>query len=335
MTSPPPRRPIAAHPITVTVSTGRCGTTYLAETFELSFPDATIAHESLHPNVAKPAVYHRAYDARAFEPMLAEPGVRAVLNDWRDASERAPVFEAGWTMSALVPGLRQEYGDQLRALIVHRHPVQVAASFAVMGHYSLNKSPAWAITPFHDRVLYPQFADRWDGMSPFERSLYRWLEITAYGLELPKRFPDLSTLTVTADEIFRSPETLDRIAEFAGLPARKEIPQSPRKNVFRQNDVEVRPIGDEWERYDRHPEVVSLGRELGYDMSRDHLRDIVRKYQMPPGVLPWLRRASGYWALRRRGGAVLRSLGLRGGSAESSHPRSGPITHAPHAGAVE
>ena len=84
----------------------------------------------------------------------------------------------------MVPALYEMLGDHLRVLVLHRHPVSVAASHAIKGHYTKNRSQAWAISPMHNRVKFPEFQDRWSTMSPFEKCLYRWLEITESGFEI-------------------------------------------------------------------------------------------------------------------------------------------------------
>ena len=73
--------------------------------------------------------------------------------------------------------------------------------------------------------------------------------------------------------------------------------------------VERRPVGDEWRRVFDFPEVMELATSMGFDMSPDRVETLVAKYRLH-GVLPRIRHATGYWALREQIGSLRdRALG--------------------------
>jgi len=286
--------------ICVTITTGRSGSTYLSNVFESAFGAGHgVLHESLHPGKAKPAFHHRRFDGGAIE----DPEVAVHLDTLKALAEFGPVVDFGWILGSLAPACRSAFGQRLRVLAITNHPVAVAASFAVRGHYFRNKNPAWAISPLHERVVFPQYGDRWSAMTPFEKGLYRWLEITLFGLDFKERFPEVPCLTFRSDEIFNNAINLRRIAEFVGFSGAEPRHEAGR-NEATDNHVERWPIGREWKRVFDMPDVVSLAESMGFDMSEAEIRRIVSKYQLH-GLMPRARHAFGYWAAREHFGALL------------------------------
>jgi hypothetical protein len=303
------------HPITLTLSTGRCGTTFLERTFKEAFEGSGgwISHEHLKNRTTLVGVYHRGYSEELQKEML-NPEIEGLLAEWKRISADAPVVDFGWTMRSLVPYLHRTLGGQFRALYLHRHPVAYAASSAILGSYTDYNSPSWAITPDHPRALYPQFRDRWSGMTPYEKCLYLWLEVNGFAREVRERYPALPFLEVKSSDLFRSKETLARVAFFTGFSESEDVVIEPsedrnERNVFSR---ERRPIRDEWRSYRKHPEVVAMGESLGYRMDEDFVGSFIGDYQLPRGVMPYLRNVTGYWTLRSHLGQLLRNAGLRG-----------------------
>jgi hypothetical protein len=302
------------NPITLAISTGRCGTTFLEKTFKLNFGSDKnwISHEYLKQDITKVGIYHRCYSGGCLEEM-GNVRIQELVNTWLEISKSGPVVDFGWTMRVLIPYLYEKIGSQLRVLFIHRHPIEVAASFKLIGSYSVYNSPQWAISPWHDRALYPQFKDRWPSMTPFEKCLYLWLEVNSFGLEVPKRFPNLQFLQIRSDELFRRDTILDDIVRFTGFQhnglSLKRSNEKNRRDLF---SLERRPIKNEWVHYNRHPEVISLAEELGYNMSVEYISDLITKYQLPQGIMPFLRNKSGFWAHKQNVGSILKILGLRG-----------------------
>ena len=300
------------YPISLTVSPGRSGTRFLYSTFLENFSDkGYVSHELLHPNVAKPAVFHRGYDKSTQIEMLRDPRILDLTRFWLQQAKQGPVVDFGFTMSSLIPAFYEKFGEQLRILVLHRHPISVAASFAIRGHYTQDKSPAWAISPMHARVLYPQFKKHWDSLSRFEKCLFRWLEVTMYGLELSNIFPDVPYLIMPSDRIFKSDEALREVADFLGFPTTQQIKRSQDKNISEIQYLERWPVESEWRGYKKFPELIELAERLGYNMEENYVAEIIRRYQLPSGALPYLRHKLGYWPLRFHIGYLRRRLGFR------------------------
>jgi hypothetical protein len=284
------------HPLSLVISTGRSGTTYLENVFRAALPAqaAGILRESLRPGRAKPAIYHRRFDTSP----LADPAIARHVEGWDALLDSQPVVDFGWTSCCLAPAFALRRPTQLRVLLLLAHPVSVAASFANRGHYTVNANPAWALTPSHLNVRYPHYASRWECMSPYEKGLFRWLEITAFGLEFAERFPHIPILRLRREQVFDNADHLYEIADLMGFGKPHFRLDLPRNETMREH-VERRPVGMEWERVYDMPEVVELASSLGFDMDRQAVAETARKYQLH-GPLAALRHVTGYWQVRER-----------------------------------
>lgn len=295
-------------PLTLTVSPGRCGTVFLQKLFSKSFGDRGVfLHEHLSAHAAQPALHHRCFDENSQLRMLAVDSIHDELCWLLAQTRERPVCEFGHYLIAAVPLLARLIPQSFRVLAVHRHPLQSAASHAIKGHYTINKSRTWAITPTHERVAFPNYAQRWEQMTPYEKELFRWLEITSYALELPQRIPGLRFKLVSSQELFNSPVTQGEIMQFCGFAPPQLQPAAEKANPTTDYNLEMMGIGDEWQRTTTHAEVMQLAESLGYDMSTAQLAQLIKPYQRPREWGAWLRVYSGYWHLRRWWGELRRS----------------------------
>jgi hypothetical protein len=261
--------------------------------------------------VVKPAWYHRPFDQETKQKILAEPTIRDLIGQWRARSEIGPVVDFGWTMCPLVPVLHDAFGEQLKVLVIRRHPISAAASIATMGSYWDYEHEYYALSPRHARVRFPHYAERWSRMSCFEKCLFRWLETTAYGEEMTDWLPPGQWLVVNFEELIKSDAILESIARFAGFSVSKPLVRAQEANALQTHNLERYPVGKEWRRYIDYPEVLEYARKFNYNMEADYVESLVKKYLLPPGLLPFIRNVTGYWSLRSRAGVALRKLGLR------------------------
>jgi hypothetical protein len=302
-------------PIVLAITTGRCGTTFLQRTLSQKFagPHDFVTHEYLRQNITKVGPYHRVFNERSLE-LAQSYQIGDFLRICAENANKGVVADTGWTMRSLIPLLAHQFPDRLRVLHIHRHPIQVAASFAVMGSYSVNQSKNWALDPFDKSAAYPEFQGRWKKMTPFEKCLYMWLEINSAAFEFVRLNPYIPVMQVPSIRLFSDKVFLSEIAEFCGFQTNKNRTSqksSVKKNKLMQMSLETRPIDSEWSAYLHHPEVIKLGESLGYDMTKDNVARMIEKYQLPKGFWPWIRHRSNYWVYRKRVGDLLRNIGLR------------------------
>lgn len=290
----------ALHPLTLTVSPGRAGTLFLCAWLQENCPgQAIVTHEGVSHRVARPGTFFRPFDEAAMQEALAHDPLYEWLGELLGQAAEQPVVETGHYAISAIPIVQAIAPQALRVLLLHRHPVASAGSHAIKGHYRDHHNPAWAIYPTHPRARFPEYQSRWDAMTPYECELYRWLETTAYGLELAERFPNTPHRVAAAGDLFTSVDTRRELARFFGLePAADEVVSGRGQNATIDRNRELRPIGEEWRRTTDHTEVVALAESLGYDMDKATIQREAAKYLRPPGVMPLVRRVTGYWHAR-------------------------------------
>jgi hypothetical protein len=268
-------------------------------------------------HAARPRHLFRCFDAERQEIALADPEIGGFVRGIARSSEERPVLIFGNTLSHLAPVFHRVVGDRLRLLHLHRDPVVTAASTYVKTRPEWWSRPAYEddpygirISPFDPHARFVEYRDRWAGMSLFEWILYQWLERHAAALETHERIPEAPFLSLRSEDLFAAPDTtIATLAEFVGLDS-PESPEGkgPRRNATWDRTRELRPLGDAWRAYESHPAVLELAAELGHPHDPEALERQMERYQLPPGVLPWIRHRTRYWELRRRTARRLRDM---------------------------
>jgi hypothetical protein len=274
-------RPAVSPPIVVVLSTGRCGTQWLARTLGELGPDLWVEHEPIGPLYAPRRHFRRYGDP---ERVLDEPAVRGHL-DGVLASER-PYVECGWPAFPALPWLAAAVPERLRVVHLTRHPVPTALSH--MAHSSWAGSPRddeftrlATLGPGDPRVFQPDYAGRWEALTPYEKCLFWWTEVHSFALEFAERFPAVPLVRVRAEAMLAG--DLDALGRIAGLigtgdPERMRARVAERVDRWpHRSDREVDPalVGE-------HPRTVETAARLGYD-ALDYDPEALRaRYQGEP-----------------------------------------------------
>ena len=241
------------------------------------------------------------------------------MRDVTRASDRKPVLIFGNTISHLAPVFHRVLGERLRFLHLHRDPVVTAASMYVRMKPEWWRRPKYEddpygmrISPFDPHARFVEYRDRWAGLSLFEMILYEWAERHAAALEAHERLRDVPFLSVPSEDLFAAPAAVvERLAGFVGLdPPQRGPADAPRRNATWDRSREQRPLGDVWRVYDSHPVVLELAARLGHRLDPGRLERQMERYQLPPGLMPWIRHRTKYWELRGRAARWLRERGM-------------------------
>jgi hypothetical protein len=262
----------------------------------------------------------RCFDAERQDVALVDPVIGGFVRDVQREAELRPVLIFGNTLSHLAPVFRRVLGDRLRLLHLHRDPVVTAASIFVktraewwdrVGRYE-NDAFGLRVTPFDPHAAYPEYRERWPSMTLFEKILYQWLERHAYAVEAGRRLGG-SFLSLRSEDLFEDPSTtLRTLGRFAGLdpPPGLFAVEGARRNQSWARSRERNPLGEGWRAYLEHPAVIALARELGHPLEPVALEREMERYQLPRGLLPWLRHRGRYWERRARVARWLRRVGV-------------------------
>jgi hypothetical protein len=238
----------SGHVATLFVTTGRCGTQWLARNLGEVYGDlAVVTHDPLS------GMEYQARELmwRGDVEKLKNPG--PILNHLRKIKSVLAdkhYIETGGFCRGAFPYLIDNLGDRGRVVHLIRHPLTTARSYRkaaeglkdeVRKSFTRNNSlnqlfsggpprserQTWAArdglgtlghTPFDPGSRFHEYQTRWFGLTPLERELYRWLEINAAAVAYEKK-ARCPWLRAKYEELF-SEEGMSRLLSFLQLPVR-------------------------------------------------------------------------------------------------------------------
>ena len=265
----------------IVLSAGRCGTQWLATAIGELYPQLVEAeHEPIGP----------LYEPRRFFRRYRDPEAMLDLADVRRHTERIAgsrhYIETGWPSFPALPLFAASFPDALRVVHLTRHPAPSALSH--LAHQSYAGSPrADAYTrlatlgPTDPNVFQNAYAERWDALTPYEKCLFWWTEVHAFGLEFAERFPAVERLVVRSEEMLCGDRpTLQRLIDFCDLPWDDRLPGLTRRRVDRwhHHTSEL----DDPALVRRHPLAVEVAARLGYEAADVRLQELRARYRGTP-----------------------------------------------------
>lgn len=292
------------HRFTLVLNVGRSGSSFLRDYLRANVSNPEfVYHESISFDTTHVRSYFRCYEHNRIMDFYRDVRVARQIEKWKQNLLHGPVVECGHTVSLLAPLLVEELGDSVRMIVLHRHPVKVAASFSVLGFYQPLVYHEIAPSPFDPHIRYRQYTGRWAHMTPFEKNLYRWLEYMAYFDEFLDQNANVPRLYVGADQLFECCQTRDALVEFMGFRKNSTeiILRESGRNSLMKMHLETTPIlGGEWKRYSNHPEVIEFANDIGYQFDDEELEKSMQRYLLPGDIVSRLRYMTGYHVWKRR-----------------------------------
>jgi hypothetical protein len=248
---------------TFVLSTGRCGTQWLAKNLIDHYADLlAVTHEPYKHDYLPRRLLGIDDPTRWPTLALLDRHVAAIEHDL--ASK--PYIECGWQCYGPLPYFAVRLAGRLRVVHLVRHPVPTAASLLTHLHYHphhVRVTEKVMLMPSDAGVAMPEYCERWAAMSRFEKCLYFWAEINLLGLRLEQQL-GVSWLRLRSEDLFGG-DGLDRLLDFLGLPRREAIYAARRRphdhhaqGIRLRLEADLDTIGD-------HPRIVGLARTLGYD----------------------------------------------------------------------
>ena len=273
--------PASPHRLVLFLSTGRCGTQWLATNLGDLYPDAAVVtHEPIGP-AYRCREFFRAYDR--LDDMAAVPEVNRHLDAVAATLARTTYIETGWPVFSAIPLFAERFGTLLRVVHLTRHPVPTAISHMV--HKTYAGSPRVdgytqlaALDPFCPGAFRPHLQSAWETYTPYEKTLFWWTEVHLYAEELQRRRPDLEWHTVRAEDLLQGDiPTLSALCDFLGLPFRAELSHRTNQRVdqwHHRTDDEF-----DWRKVLDHPDTVHTARRLGYEVAGVDDGALVARYK--------------------------------------------------------
>jgi hypothetical protein len=268
-------------PIVMVLSTGCCGTEWLANGLRRLHPDVVAEHEPIGPSYL-PRRYFRHYEHP--EAILDVPVVAAHV----DAIERSTntYVETGWPLFPVLPLMAERAPQRLRIIHLTRHPVPTSLSHLANDSFAGSPRPnAYTdhatLGPNDPNVFQPGYAATWEELSAYEKCLFWWTEVHMFGLEVPGRLEGVPLLRLQSEPMLAGDhDTLQQLVEFIGLPWREDWLEHADRTVdrwYHHTDREVDPL-----QVHRHPVTVEVAHRLGYDLSGLNLGELLAHYEGEP-----------------------------------------------------
>ncbi len=269
--------------VVVFLSTGRCGTQWLATNLGDLYRDrAVVTHEPIGP-AYRCRAFFRAYDRTA--DMAAVPEVGRHLAGIEQIRKGATYIETGWPLFSAIPLFVERFGSALRIVHLTRHPVPTAISH--MAHKTYGGSPRIdgytqlaALDVFCPGVMSTSLRTRWHELTSYEKTLFWWTEVHRYADEVRERYPAVPMHRVRAEDILAGDETaLGSLCAFGGLPYR---PALAARTAARVDEWHHRTHTEfDWRRVFDHPDTVETAARLGYDFTDVDERTLAARYKEP------------------------------------------------------
>ena len=243
-------------------STGRCGTQWLAAALGQCLGGrAVVAHEPLGRDYASREMLG------AGDPSSLGPDAAAAIRDHVAAIEATletrPYIECGHPAWSAIPYLVTRFAGRVRVLHLVRHPVPTAWSWVTHRAYCPPLAPHLRervlLSPFDEGIRLTSYRERWPALNPYEKSLFYWAEVNAFGLRAAEN-SGAPWLRVRFEDLVRG-DALPRVLEFAGAGATTNPERVGLVDEFRW-------LTEFWcdpALVAQHPDVVATAAALGYD----------------------------------------------------------------------
>ncbi|WP_119461933.1 hypothetical protein [Rhodospirillaceae bacterium SYSU D60014] len=260
------------------LSTGRCGTQWLAKHLDATFGDRlTVVHEPLYIRYLPRQLLHVRDPAKSDNAQLILGHVEKI----EQQLTTRPYIECGWECYSALAYFADRFDGRIRIVHLTRHPVPTACSMVSHRYYCLPPRPDQLtekalLTPFDVGIRFVEYRSQWEKLEPFEKCLFFWTEINSLGLRL-ERTLDVQWLRLRSEELFHG-DGLGRLLDFLELPHRDEIYEARgrRQDAYSfktELNLNVAAIS-------QHPRVMAIAEALGYDPLQVNEEEIRGRYSV-------------------------------------------------------
>ncbi len=247
---------------TFVLSTGRCGTQWLAHHLgSIGAPDLTVEHEPLS-NGYQPRLMIGTRDPSRLDPKLAAP-ILAHADEIEKRLETGDYIECGHPCWSTIPWFAERFAGRMRVIHLARHPVPTACSWLTHQAYCPPFLPHLPekvlLSPFDAGVQFPEYQERWPSITPYDKTLFYWTEINAFGLGLESSL-GIPWLRLTYEDLFGG-KGLTALHDFLGLNATTPADTGLHVDQFHYISAGLY----DWRTIAQHPHTLSVCQQLGYD----------------------------------------------------------------------
>lgn len=260
------------------LSSGRCGTQWLASVLERMYSDvAVVTHEPIGP-AYRPRRAFRAPDAT--ERVLRVDAVREHVRSIERILETKSYVETGWPSCVAIPLFLERFGERFKLVQLVRDPVPTAMSLVTHGFFA-GRDDDWAteamLDPASPGVVQTEYAERWPALSPYEKCLFAWTEIHLYGEAL--RELSVPMMTIRTEDVVGPTSALRDLIAFLGLPDRSLPAGAAAEQIDSYRFQAPDPV--DWRQIFDHRRTVALAATYGYAWDALDESALERRYRGP------------------------------------------------------
>lgn len=271
------------YPVTVFLSTPRCGTQWIAKNMNEIYADEVIARHEPVKNEYYPKINMGRYD------LPAKPKENPLLNrhlDFIDDTiQNKNYIEVGWQSIAGIDALHKRFGEQMRLIHLYRNPVNVAASMVTHNWYTgkiEGRFEKAELTPFDNAALLKDYKKRWRDLTLYEKSLYYWTEINLRALEIKQRYSGVPFYSLKFENLFeeskeKSRITLIELLSFMGFEYDEKMLRA--LDIKHDKFQYKTSVNINWKDIYNHPQTMALANKLNYTFDEEIN---VSRYKLDP-----------------------------------------------------
>jgi hypothetical protein len=262
------------------ISTGRCGTQWLAHHLNEIYGDlAVVTHEPLYGDY-RPREFFRSPDPKR---PLADVERLGPHLDWIESVlQEKSYVEVGWPSYGVLPTIIDRFQDRIQLVHLLRHPVSVALSLCTHEYYNPSlRDDAFIhhvqLNPFDAGVVQQDYRDGWNSLSQYEKCLFLWSEIHLYAADLQSSHPEVPFLRVKIESLTdRDSGEFRKLIRFLGLPYRRAVEGIFSKKVDHyQRKASQYP---DWRKITDHALTMKLSAEFEYRIEDLNPRRLNARY---------------------------------------------------------
>jgi len=245
------------------ITTARSGTQWIHHVLDRLYGDSLVSE---HEPIGYDYEPRRSLrNAEALREIRRRPSVDHHMAGIHQVLKTKNYVEVGFPSCAAAPMLIKEFGPKLKLVQLTRHPAKVAASLVTHQWFGRRRPEIASLVTPHPSDLgvgWPQFTNRWDDMSRFERGLYYWGEVHLYGREVEMTYPETPFCRIRFEDLVSDPAQQARLHEFmvdGPMPDWRAVADERIDSYHRKTLHAIKPSTAY-----RHPEIVTLAQEFGY-----------------------------------------------------------------------
>lgn len=259
------------------LSTGRCGTQWLAHEFATVYGDRLrVEHEPLHERYLPRQML--GWNDFTRIPAAKTPPLLGHIEGIGQSLAVRSYFETGHPCWSSLPSLARHFAGRMRVVHLVRHPVPTAYSWISNGAYVPPLLPHLPVreflSPFDAGVKFPEYRDRWLSLPPWEKCLYYWAEVNAFGLDQEQKL-GVPWLRINYENLFTL-QTLASLASFLELPDRPTLAEAVAQRIDEHHFVTG--MWADPRQIHAHPRVIEVAEKLGYDVDQFDERALRARY---------------------------------------------------------